>query len=196
MKNKIILMLSLISMTSLNSQELDPSFIDSLPDDIKKDLMEKNAKQGLNAKENYKPYLYSSKLNQAEELIELKERLELDLIELERRLKLDDGLIIDDSLLICIILNSPDVILIFFIIRSDLKNDKKSTYTLMLLTGINKSLYLISGFCVSKNKLNSFGLILNLIVSNFKLIFLISSSSTKSVLFNTINSLFFASLEL
>ena len=98
MKNKIILMLSLISMTSLNSQELDPSFIDSLPDDIKKDLMEKNAKQGLNSKENYKPYLYSSKLNQAEELIELKERLELDLLELERRLNFDDNLIIDEGL--------------------------------------------------------------------------------------------------
>ena len=91
-------MLSLISMTSLNSQELDPSFIDSLPDDIKKDLMEKNAKQGLNSKENYKPYLYSSKLNQEEELIELKERLELDLLELERRLNLDDNLIIDEGL--------------------------------------------------------------------------------------------------
>lgn len=98
MKNKIILMLSLISMTSLNSQELDPSFLDSLPDDIKKDLMEKNTKQGLNSQANYKPYLYSSKLNQAEELIELKERLELDLLELERRLKLDDNLKIDDGL--------------------------------------------------------------------------------------------------
>ena len=98
MKNKIILMLSLFSMTSLNSQEFDPSFLDSLPDDIKKDLMEKNAKQGLNSEIKYKPYLYSSKLNQAEELIKLKERLELDLLELERRLKLDDSLKIDDGL--------------------------------------------------------------------------------------------------
>ena len=97
MKNKIVLILTLFTMT-LNAQELDPNFLDSLPDDIKKDLVEKNAKQGLNAKENYKPYLYSSKLNQAEELIDLKERLELDLLELERRLKLDDGLIIEDGL--------------------------------------------------------------------------------------------------
>ena len=97
MKNKILLILTLFTMT-FNAQELDPNFLDSLPDDIKKDLVEKNAKQGLNAKENYKPYLYSSKLNQAEELIDLKERLELDLLELERRLKLDDGLIIDDGL--------------------------------------------------------------------------------------------------
>ena len=97
MKNKIILMLSIFTI-SFNAQELDPNFLDSLPDDIKKDLMEKNANQSLSTKENYKPYLYSSKLNQAEELIDLKERLELDLLELERRLKLDDGLIIDDGL--------------------------------------------------------------------------------------------------
>ena len=98
MKNKIILMLSLIAITSLYSQELDQSFLDSMPEDIKKDLIEKNAKQGLKSKQNYKPYLYSSKLNQAEELIKLKERLELDLIELERRINSDDDLIIDDGL--------------------------------------------------------------------------------------------------
>ena len=98
MKNRVILILSLVTIASINSQELDPSFLDSLPDDIKKDLIQKNQNQGLNSQENYKPYLYSSKLNQAEELIKLKERLELDLIELERRLKLDDGLIIDYGL--------------------------------------------------------------------------------------------------
>ena len=98
MKNKIILMLSLFAITSLYSQVLDQSFLDSMPEDIKKDLIEKNAKQGLKSKQNYKPYLYSSKLNQAEELIKLKERLELDLIELERRINSEDDLIIDDGL--------------------------------------------------------------------------------------------------
>jgi len=98
MKNKIILMLSLITMTSINSQELDPSFLNSLPEDIKKDLIEKNAKQGIKSQENYKPYLYSSKLNQAEELFKLKERLEIDLIELEKRLNSDDSLTINDGL--------------------------------------------------------------------------------------------------
>ena len=98
MKNKIILMLSLFAITSLYSQELDQRFLDSMPEDIKKDLIEKNAKQGLKSKENYKPYLYSSKLNQAEELVKLKERLELDLIELERRINSDNDLIIDDGL--------------------------------------------------------------------------------------------------
>jgi protein involved in polysaccharide export with SLBB domain len=99
MKNTaILIMLSLLGVASLNSQELDSSFLESLPKDIQKDLMEKNAKQGLNSKENYKPYLYSSKLSQAEELIKLKERLELDLIELDRRINSDDDLIIDDGL--------------------------------------------------------------------------------------------------
>ena len=98
MKTKITLMLILFAITSLYSQELDQSFLDSMPEDIKKDLIEKNAKQGVKSKENYKPYLYSSKLNQAEELIKLKERLELDLIELERRINSDDDLIIDDGL--------------------------------------------------------------------------------------------------
>lgn len=98
MKNSITLILSLFIAASLNSQELDESFLDSLPDDIKEDLIEKNTKQGLNSKENYKPYLYSSKLSQAEELISLKERLELDLQELERRLSLDENLNVDEGL--------------------------------------------------------------------------------------------------
>ena len=82
-----------------------------------------------------------------------------------------DGLIIEDSLLIWTTSNSLDTRIIFLIVGSDLKSDKKSTYTLMLVTGTNISLYVISGFCVSKNKLNSFGLILNLMVSSFKFIF-------------------------
>jgi len=98
MKIKVILILSFFLVASLNSQELDSSFLDSLPEDIKKDLIEKNTKQALNSEENYKPYLYSSKLSQAEELITLKERLELDLRELERRLSLDNNLIVDHSL--------------------------------------------------------------------------------------------------
>jgi len=91
-------MLSFLLTASLNSQELDSSFLDSLPDDIQKDLMEKNSKQGLKSQENYKPYLYSSKLSQAEELMTLKERLELDLKELERRLSFDNDLIAFDGL--------------------------------------------------------------------------------------------------
>ncbi|MDA9903143.1 SLBB domain-containing protein [Gammaproteobacteria bacterium] len=91
-------MFSFLLTASLNSQELDSSFLDSLPEDIQKDLMEKNSKQGLNSQENYKPYLYSSKLSQAEELITLKERLELDLKELERRLSFDNDFTVNDGL--------------------------------------------------------------------------------------------------
>lgn len=98
MKNKLILIFSFLLVATLNSQGLDSSFLNSLPEDIKEDLIKKNSEQGLNSQENYKPYLYSSKLYQAEELIKLKERLELDLIELERRINLDDSLIIDDGL--------------------------------------------------------------------------------------------------
>tara|TARA_B100000925_G_C22010378_1_gene476010 strand:+ start:2820 stop:4646 length:1827 start_codon:yes stop_codon:yes gene_type:complete len=98
MKYRICIIFALITALSLEAQELNENFLDSLPDDIKKDLEEKNSKQGLNSKENYKPYLYSSKLNQAEELIKLKERLELDLLELERRLSFEDGLSINQDL--------------------------------------------------------------------------------------------------
>ena len=50
------------------------------------------------SQENYRSSLYSSKLEQAEELIELKSRLEADLAELERRLKTDDDLSISEDL--------------------------------------------------------------------------------------------------
>ena len=98
MNYRICIAFALIATLTLEAQELNENFLDSLPDDIKKDLEEKNSKQGLNSKENYKPYLYSSKLNQAEELIKLKERLELDLLELERRLSFDDDLKINYDL--------------------------------------------------------------------------------------------------
>lgn len=90
MNYRIYIIFALTAALTLGAQELDENFLDSLPDDIKKDLEEKNSKQGLSSKENYKPYMYSSKLNQAEELIKLKERLEQDLLELERRLSFDD----------------------------------------------------------------------------------------------------------
>ena len=71
---------------------MNEDFLASLPDDIKKDLEDKNEKNRLDSNETYKPYLYSSKLRQAEELISLKERLEADLLELERRLRFDEDL--------------------------------------------------------------------------------------------------------
>ena len=91
MKKINLLFLSLM-VFSINAQELDEDFLNSLPDDVRKDLEEKNSKQGQNSQETYRPYLYSSKLSQSEELINLKDRLELDLLELERRLNSGDSL--------------------------------------------------------------------------------------------------------
>ncbi len=90
MIKNLILATTFVFILSVYSQELDEDFLESLPDDIKKDLMENNAKKGEYSEENYRPYLYSSKLSQAEELLELKDRLELDLLELERRLSIGD----------------------------------------------------------------------------------------------------------
>lgn len=98
MKTKLNLFIGFFIILSLNSQELELNFLESLPDDIKKDLMDKNAQQSIKTEENYKPYKYSSKLSQAEELLSLKERLELDLQELERRLNTDDSISIDQGL--------------------------------------------------------------------------------------------------
>ena len=98
MKKNNKLIFTILLSISLGSQELDSNFLDSLPDDIKKDLQEQSAKKSISKELNYKPYLYSSKLSQAEELLSLKERLELDLLELERRLTLDSSASIDEGL--------------------------------------------------------------------------------------------------
>ncbi len=97
MKTLKLILISLVVIAA-KAQELDEDFLNSLPDDMRKDLVEKNAKQGENSQENYRPYLYSSKLSQAEELISLKDRLELDLLELERRLNTDKNISIDEDL--------------------------------------------------------------------------------------------------
>lgn len=89
---KLIVITMMVFSINSHTQELNQDFMDSLPDDIRKDLETNNQDQGLKTKENYRPYLYSSKLRQAEELLSLKDRLEKDLLELERRLSLDNGL--------------------------------------------------------------------------------------------------------
>ena len=68
MKTIKLILLSLM-IIPLGAQELDKEFLGSLPDDIKKDLEDKNARQELNSQETYRPYLYSSKLRQTEELL-------------------------------------------------------------------------------------------------------------------------------
>lgn len=95
---KRLILPTMILALNLNSQELDKDFMNSLPDDIRRDLIEKNSQQSLNTNENYRPYLYSSKLSKAEEIINLKDRLEKDLLELERRLDSDDLIVNDKEL--------------------------------------------------------------------------------------------------
>ena len=97
MKKLNLILLSLIIL-SVNSQELNQSFMDSLPDDIKKDLADRNADKALSSDNNYRPYLNSSKLRQSEELSNLKDRIEKDLLDLESRLNSDKKLKLNEDL--------------------------------------------------------------------------------------------------
>ena len=72
--------------------------MDSLPDDVREDLETRNETRAQEGNETYRPYLYSSKLSQAEELISLKDRLEKDLLDLERRLDTGENLTISEEL--------------------------------------------------------------------------------------------------
>ena len=82
---------------SLNAQEFDESFLASLPDDIRRDVIKRADNQDENYDENYSSYQNSSKLTVREELNALKKRLESDLKELEKRLKSDEKLVLDDE---------------------------------------------------------------------------------------------------
>tara|TARA_B100000575_G_scaffold294425_1_gene310268 strand:- start:1733 stop:3553 length:1821 start_codon:yes stop_codon:yes gene_type:complete len=89
MKNLKIVLLLFLAM-SVSSQQLDEEFLESLPDDIRKDIQENNQRKADGTAETYQPYIYSSKLKKAETFLKLKNRLESDLLELERRLDSDD----------------------------------------------------------------------------------------------------------
>lgn len=89
---KLLIISFIFSFISLKAQEFDKDFLDSLPEDIRSDIMMRSDEQSKLAEDNYRASKYSSKLQQAEELINLKTRLETDLIELEKRLQSDDRL--------------------------------------------------------------------------------------------------------
>ena len=89
--NKLkFLSLLLIPFISIEAQQLDDAYLESLPEDIRTDILKKAEKNSDDSKENYRPSQYSTKVEQSEELIKLKTRLEADLQELERRLKSDE----------------------------------------------------------------------------------------------------------
>lgn len=95
-KSKLILFLFFISLT--HAQELDESFLSSLPDDIRKDVIDKAGNQDKNLDNNFRPYQYSSKIEFEEDLLALKLRMEQDLIELNNRLDKDKPLKIKEDL--------------------------------------------------------------------------------------------------
>ena len=96
---KIIKLLLPLALT-ISAQELDPEFLESLPDDIRKDIQENNQRKLDGTDEKYSPYKYSSKLAQAETFLKLKDRLETDLLEMERRLNSNTGLDMDEDLVV------------------------------------------------------------------------------------------------
>ena len=83
---------------SISSQELDEEFLESLPEDIRKDIQENNQRKIDGTAETYQPYIYSSKLKKAETFLKLKDRLESDLLELERRLDSDEPIDLSQDL--------------------------------------------------------------------------------------------------
>ena len=96
---KIIKLVSLMLVTVfINAQELDAEFLESLPDDIRKDIQENNMRKQDGTAEQYRPYVYSSKFSKVETFLKLKDRLERDLLELERRISTDDKINLSEDL--------------------------------------------------------------------------------------------------
>ena len=95
---KLILFSLILPFFFIQAQQLDDSFLESLPDDVREDLIKRSNDQSEAIEENYRPSQYSSKLQQAEELLSLKIRLEADLKELEKRLQSDEVLTINKEL--------------------------------------------------------------------------------------------------
>lgn len=98
MKKLINTLIISFAVLNLYSQELDEDFLESLPSDIKEDVLNRSESKGEITEQNFSKFAYSSKLEQAEELFKLKNRIETDLEELEKRLNSEEELRIDDEL--------------------------------------------------------------------------------------------------
>lgn len=81
---------------SISAQELSTDFLDSLPEDVRSDIENRNTQNNENTKPNYRPSLQSSKLIKQEDVLILKERIEQDILELEKRLYFEEDLKKDD----------------------------------------------------------------------------------------------------
>jgi len=94
---KIVLLLMFVTVF-INAQELDEEFLESLPDDVRKDIQERNQQKKDGNAQTYRPYIYSSKLTQVESFLKLKDRLESDLLDLERRISSDEKIVLNEDL--------------------------------------------------------------------------------------------------
>jgi len=89
-RGKLLILLTLC--LSIQAQEFEESFLKSLPDDVREDVLDRAASNDNNNQTNYRSSQFSSKLGIEEDLLELKSRLENDLNELERRLDREETL--------------------------------------------------------------------------------------------------------
>ena len=96
--NKLKFLPLLMPFLVIQAQQLDEKYLESLPDDIKGDLLERSDKKASGSEGNYRASQNSSKLEKEDELIDLKIRLEADLKELERRLQSDEDMSIKNEL--------------------------------------------------------------------------------------------------
>jgi protein involved in polysaccharide export with SLBB domain len=92
MKKIKLLSLLFLPFLLMNAQDMDQAYLDSLPEDIREDVLDRAGEKDEQSEKNYRASIYSSKLEEQEELNNLKSRLEADLTELERRLASDEGI--------------------------------------------------------------------------------------------------------
>jgi protein involved in polysaccharide export with SLBB domain len=78
----------LLAIFIIQSQELDQAYLDSLPQDIKEDLLSRSETNAKETEVNYRST--SSSLKKEKELVDLKLRLEADLKRLDERLELQN----------------------------------------------------------------------------------------------------------
>tara|TARA_A100001011_G_scaffold47996_1_gene45467 strand:- start:3040 stop:4857 length:1818 start_codon:yes stop_codon:yes gene_type:complete len=90
-KNNIFVLL--LAFPLLQAQELDPNFLNSLPDDIRNDILSKAQNSQKSAEPNYRSSEFSSKLELEDSVFKLKEKLEDNLQILEQRLQSDKKIV-------------------------------------------------------------------------------------------------------
>lgn len=87
---RFFLFIFLIISDKAISQEIDAAYLESLPQDIKEDVLRKTSKDNQSEDKTYRSNQFSSKLQKEEDFEDLKNRLEKGLQKLEERLNRDD----------------------------------------------------------------------------------------------------------